>query len=293
MLATLGDLVDDIVVRVDGPINIASDTPSIISRRRGGSAANVAAVAASLGRPVRFLGQVGADPIGTTLVAELADAGVDARFVRRRGSTGSIVVLVDEHGERTMLTDRRTCSALDEPDRSWLDEVTTLHVPLYSLFEGPTAATARTLIEWAGDSGIAVSLDLSSTALMATHGVATTRNLVAELAPTVVFANRPEADLFGSTHLPATSIVVVKDGDRPAMLTTPAAFTTEGPNAGSATGSTVMIPAIGIADLTDSTGAGDAFASGFLTSRNWATQPVEACVHAHRAAHRLLTSPTR
>ncbi|RLE21703.1 MAG: sugar kinase, partial [Actinobacteria bacterium] len=48
MLATLGDLVEDIVVRHDGPINDASDTIATITRRRGGSAANVASVAAGL-----------------------------------------------------------------------------------------------------------------------------------------------------------------------------------------------------------------------------------------------------
>ena len=40
MLATLGDLVDDIVVHFGGPINVATDTPAIVSRRRGGSAAS-------------------------------------------------------------------------------------------------------------------------------------------------------------------------------------------------------------------------------------------------------------
>ena len=81
MLATLGDLVDDIVVQLAGPINVATDTSSIILRRRGGSAANVAATAGVLGQPARFLGQVGTDAVGAAWVAELEAAGVDTQFV--------------------------------------------------------------------------------------------------------------------------------------------------------------------------------------------------------------------
>ena len=103
-------------MRLDGPVNVASDTHAHISRRRGGSAANVAARAAALGNRSRFLGQVGTDAIGTALLAELADDGVDISVVRRNGSTGTIVALVDHLGERSMLTDRRACVDLSEPD---------------------------------------------------------------------------------------------------------------------------------------------------------------------------------
>ena len=122
-LATLGDLVEDVIVRFDGPVNVASDTPARISRRRGGSAANVAVAAAGLGHAARFLGQVGSDAIGSALLAEMAADGVDVAMVRRAGSTGTIVALVDQTGERSMLTDRRACIDLCDPDPSWLDGV--------------------------------------------------------------------------------------------------------------------------------------------------------------------------
>ena len=53
MLATVGDLVEDVVVRLGGPIHVASDTEAVIERRRGGSAANVAAVAARINGAAR------------------------------------------------------------------------------------------------------------------------------------------------------------------------------------------------------------------------------------------------
>jgi sugar/nucleoside kinase (ribokinase family) len=285
VLATLGDLVDDIVVQLAGPINDATDTSSVISRRRGGSAANVAATAGVLGQPVRFLGQVGADAIGAVLVAELDTVGVDTRFVRKAGSTGTIVVLVAPDGERSMLADRGTCVELDNPQREWLDGITTLHVPLYSLIEGATATTASTLIGWAHDRRVAVSLDLSSTALMNDAGLDRVRALVSDLEPDIVFANQTEGDLFGLDRLPAEAIAVVKNGPDPALVRIPAVD--------AAAGTTLMIPAIGITDVSDTTGAGDAFAAGFLTFLEWRSDPGEACVHAHRAAQRILTGERR
>ena len=167
MLATVGDLVDDIVVRLGGPINVASDTDAVIERRRGGSAANVAVVAARISGSSRFLGQVGDDPAGSALLEELAAEGVDVSDVRRHGRTGSIIVLVDSRGERSFLTDpgaARVARAIRSRDGS--TRVDVLHVPLYSLAGGPIAATAATLIEWAHARSIAVSIDLSSLAVI-------------------------------------------------------------------------------------------------------------------------------
>lgn len=287
MLATLGDLVDDVVVRLGGPINAAADTPSLITRRRGGSAANVASTAGLLGQPVRFIGQVGNDTVGTALIGDLTAAGVDTQFVGRQGTTGTIVVLVDGDGERSMLTDRRTCTELSDPIPEWLDGVATLHVPLYSLVGGMIAFTAATLIGWAHERGVAISIDLSSTSLMSATGLETTRSLVADLRPDVIFANSDEAALFGLVHFPTTSLAVVKDGPRAAMLRLPS------PTSETSAATTLSIPPIDIDRALDTTGAGDAFAAGFLTFREWQDDPAEACLHGHRAAHRVLTDEGR
>ena len=42
VLASLGDLLEDVVVRIDDPVNVATDTDAHITRRRGGSATVVA-----------------------------------------------------------------------------------------------------------------------------------------------------------------------------------------------------------------------------------------------------------
>ncbi|HSL74342.1 MAG TPA: PfkB family carbohydrate kinase [Ilumatobacteraceae bacterium] len=280
MLATLGDLVEDVIVRLDGPVNIASDTPASISRRRGGSAANTAVAAAHGGHPARFLGQVGTDAIGGALLDEMARAGVDTSCARRAGSTGTIVALVDAAGERSMLTDRRTCVELVDPDPAWLDGVTVLHVPFYSLALEPIATTATTLMGWSRDRAIPVSVDLSSTAVMHDFGLARVRALIAHLSPAVILANRDETAAFGTHDLPTGSMLIEKRGPDSAIV-----------HHGSAA---IEVPALAIGAVGDTTGAGDAFTAGFLTHPGgWHADPVAACAAGHRAAAALLTSRAR
>lgn len=274
MLAALGDLVEDIVVRLAGLVNIASDTHSTISRRRGGSAANVASRAAVLGHRSRLLGQIGTDAIGTALLEELGVEGVDTSMVRRRGSTGTIVALVDPDGERTMLTDRRTCTDLTDPDPAWLDGVDVLHVPFYSLAGGAVTDTALTVIGWAHQRGIAVSIDASSTAILAEIGDDVTR-LLTLAAPDILFANADEAAALAIDGPLLDAITVVKRGGRSATV-----YRRDGTE--------VEVEAARIPGVNDTTGAGDAFAAGFLTAPRWAEDVEAACRAGHESAAGLL-----
>ena len=276
MLVALGDLIDDVVVRPGGPIRHATDTSSVIVRRRGGSAANVAVAAVGAGSPSRFVGQVGADPVGDVLIGDLRTAGVDVDFVRRHGTSGSIVVIVAVDGERTMLTDRRTCIGLDDPRPEWLDGATVLHVPLYSFDSEPISSTATATALAAHERGIDVSVDLSSTSVIDAMGPAAVRTLLDDLRPTVVFANEDEASALDVTGPVADAVTVVKRGAAPTTLHRVGVAPVE-------------VPVPPLDDVGDTTGAGDAFAAGFLTcAGGWRADPVAACVAGHEAARRLL-----
>jgi sugar/nucleoside kinase (ribokinase family) len=286
MIGTVGDLVEDIAVRLDGPVNLASDTSAIIRRRRGGSAANMAVSVARHGGVARFIGQIGNDAIGTVLVEALQADGVEV-VVRRGGRTGTIVVLVDAAGERTMLTDRGACADLADPDPAWLDDLSVLHVPMYSFTGGALAGTATTLVGWARERSILVSVDLSSTALIDSMGAAAMGALLVRLRPDVVLANELEAAAFGGLDAVAATagVAVVKQGPRPALVHQRGGVAVADGDIGAAgAGGWVAVPVPPVPAVHDTTGAGDAFAAGFLGSLVAGAAPVDAARAGHRAA---------
>lgn len=266
----VGDLVEDVVVWPDGPVERGTDTAARVFRSRGGSAANVA-VAAAGHVPTRFLGCVGDDALGEALVRELAGAGVDVR-VQRRGRTGTVVVLVDVDGERTFLPDRAAAAELSHVGVADLQDVSVLHVPAYGLHGGRTAMTVRGLLQ----SGVPVSLDASSYAVL--RAIGDFRELVERVRPVVLFANADEARELDLRARPLPCTVVVKDGARPTTVLRPGA-------------EPLVVPVEPVEGVRDSTGAGDAFAAGWLSARMDGLDDRARVLRAHALARQVLASP--
>ncbi len=268
---------EDVVVSVPGPSAPGhrpwvhgADTPAVIRRRRGGSAATVAVAAARIGVRSRFIGQVGDDPLGDALVAELIGSGVEV-VGPRRGRTGTVVVVVDADGERSMLTDRGASVALEQIEPAWLEGLAWLHLPLYSLAVDPLAAAVTSLARQAQREEIAVSVDLSSVTVLDQLGPAAIET-VRRLAPAVVFANRDEAAWIGLPDLGALAPVVVeKRGQGGAVLHRRG-------------GAPIEVAAQAVGAVADTTGAGDTFAAGFLAARVRGADDAAATVAGHRCA---------
>ncbi|MGU3643601.1 carbohydrate kinase family protein [Microbacterium sp. C23T] len=260
MLVVIGDLVADLIVLGGATLERGTDNPAEVRLTRGGSAANVAAAAAAQ-HPSRFIGRVGDDTLAIALVGELEALGVDAR-VQRHGRTGSIVVLVDAVGERTMITDRGAAAELDRIDPEWISDADWVHLPLYG-FASPGSARAVTdAAIHAAARGARASLDLSSVATMRALGGERLRRLLDELEPDVVFANADEAAAAEELGVAPAGVYVVKRGAEPVLV--------------SADGATTAVPVDRVEDVLDSTGAGDAFAAGYIVAALAGGDPCES-----------------
>jgi sugar/nucleoside kinase (ribokinase family) len=265
-LVALGDLLLDVVITPVRPIERGTDVPGRLTFRRGGSAANTAAAFAALGGHAVLITSLGDDPWAGRLLASVRDDGVHVHAARRPGRSGRLAALIDEHGERSFVTERAAADALTTADLRprWLRGAHILHVPAYSLFAEPLGATALEAAHLVHESGALVSCDLSSAGPLLEQGVRRTKARLAALAPDVLFANRAEAAaLLRATGRRAwaglvghASLVVVKDGRWGCRVLW------------GETGSTrqLDVAAPRVRSQLDSTGAGDAFAAGFLFS---------------------------
>jgi sugar/nucleoside kinase (ribokinase family) len=280
VLAVVGDLTEDVVVWLEEPLRPGTDTAATVHRSRGGSAANVAAFAARLG-PTRFLGCVGDDPAGDQLVAQLEGSGVDVR-VQRRGATATVVVVVDDTGERTMFPSRGASALLENPDPAWLDGVAHLHAPAYALDVDPARTAVLTLLRAVRERGGTTSVDASATSLLERLGLPEVRELFHDLAPDWLFANEEEAELLAPAGadewLASTTALLVKRGPRPTVAR----------RRGQAPVEVAVAP---VPEVRDTTGCGDAFAAAFLAEVLRGGSVEAACLAGHALAARLLTTP--
>lgn len=243
----VGDVIDDIVVVQGGPLRTDTDTPATIRQLPGGSAANTATWLAALGADVAFAGAVGAEDL---IRHAAAMPGVEARLIATDLPTGAIVVLV-EREHRTMLTSRGANAALDLA-RIDLDGFDHLHLTAHPLLQSSDGGAAFTdLIRRAKDAGLTVSLDPGSAGFIADFGVE--RFLAAVTGVDILLPSLDEGRLLSGEE-DAGAIV--------AALPFPIVVLKAGSDGVYAPW---HIPAVRV-EVLDPTGAGDAFAAGFLAA---------------------------
>jgi sugar/nucleoside kinase (ribokinase family) len=272
-LVVLGDVMVDVVCRLKGPIALGSDAPARIEFGYGGSAANVAAWASTGGASGRavLVGRIGADDRGRAAEAELRGAGVDTRLtVDGERPTGTCVVLVGPDGERSMVPDPGANDRLadaDLPDDVLVDGAH-LHLTGYSLVRDGSRPAARAAIERARERGMSVSVDPSSAALLSPaflDELAGVGLLLPNEEEAAVLAGEEDAERAALVLAARVPEVVVTLGPRGALWTDGARiFHIDGESA---------------ASPIDTTGAGDAFAAGFLVARLSEADPKE-CLRA-------------
>lgn len=297
-LVVLGDLMLDVVARADAGLRPGSDVEGMVRFRVGGSAANVARSFARLGGTATLITAVGRDGWGTRLVEAVRAEHVTVRAIRVAGESGRLLALVGVDGERTFVTERGATDGITATDlrASWFRDARALHVPAYGLIrESPYGAArhaAELLRAEAAGRRVLVSVDLASYGPLRDLGVAVVKRRVASLAPDLLFANRREAAVLTGRRAQYTPLldlapaVVVKEGEGGCRVLWRS----------DAEGGTLEVATAPIA-ASDTTGAGDAFAAGFLRVLMGSDAPPgdailrRAAVAGHRSAGDLLRRP--
>jgi ribokinase len=277
----LGDLMVDVVARLFGPLAEGSDSPGVISYVGGGSAANTAAWLTRVGESTTFIGAIGDDPAGELQAESLHRLGVDVRFrVDRMRPTGTCLVLVAPSGERTMVPDPGANLALLEHDVP-SDEFRSgdhLHVSGYALLRDSRDAALHAMAQ-ADAHGMTISVGAASAAPLELIGAAEFLRMVPDGA--LLFANEQEAGVLVGRSGEATDLAAWLAATGCETVVTAGSGVAAWSN-GEATASLAAEP-LDRPEL-DTTGAGDAFAAGFLAARARDAAPAVCLRDGHALA---------
>ena len=233
----------DVTLRVDAlpdPDGEAAITAQ--SQAGGGSASNTAAGLAGLGVETALVGSIGDDEYGPHVRRELSALGVDCTPIRTvsGGETTVKYLVVDESGQVMVLANDGVNDAFSAGDVSDEQFAASDHLHL----TGQSPETAAALAERAVEAGLTVSVDPGRRVCSRDYSGAVTH-------ADYLFVNERELDCAQKTGLLARAdTTVCKCGSDGAHLRD-----SDDPSH----------PGYDV-DVVDTTGAGDAFAAGFLAA---------------------------
>ena len=257
----IGDVMLDVVVALQAPINYGEDTPSKITTHGGGAAGNVASWIAHAGTSASIVARIGNDSAGAAITSEFDDLGVDYSSLRKTSdATGVVVVVVDKKGERTMFPETGANSGLvvtDMPDLAGFDAA---YVSGYALLNPRSRAGVLDMIAVIKSAGLPIFYDTVTVGAMKEVD----RALIQSWLPLMdyVLPNEEEA------------LYVADAADIDTALTKllelcPAVIIKRGPSGAIAQnrgGTRIDVDAIKTV-VADTTGAGDSFAAGFIATK--------------------------
>jgi sugar/nucleoside kinase (ribokinase family) len=257
-IVVVGDAGLDVVARHDEPLPHGGDARAQIRFTGGGAGANTALWLRSLGADTTLVARIGDDSGGRLIKAELEATGVRCAFaVDPEAATCCVVVMVDAEGQRSMLADRGANKRFRPEDVTpeALAGASHLHLSGYVLLDPSSRPAGLAALAAAKEAGLTTSVDPQAAAHI--HDPAAFLDDVRGtdlLMPNTeeLVALTGSADPLSAKELLGTvGAVVVTAGLDGAAWVDAHGVTT--------------VPAVE-ADCVDSTGAGDAFDAGVLTT---------------------------
>jgi len=258
----LGAINLDTIYQVE---NVLIDGESVVREQRqagGGSAANTLYGLAKLGVTCGIVGAVGGDTVATMVLQELGSVGVNVSrvAVKRDAPTGEALCLSDAHNNRSIYILPGANSKLTRDDIPF-DLLSSARLVHISSFIDPiqkqvTKAVVRALPP-------EVILSFSPGSIYAREGIRGLEEIVSR--SNILFINREELQMLTGSDIPdgaktltdigcLTVVVTLGGGDSPV-----AAYIRDGDQA-----FMVSAPRPRRFTAVDSTGAGDAFAAGYI-----------------------------
>jgi sugar/nucleoside kinase (ribokinase family) len=228
----------------------------------GGSAGNTIAGVASLGGKAAYMGKVKADQLGAIFRHDLRAQGVHFATPDSKATTtptGRSLILVTPDAERSMNTFLGAAVEFSpaDVDAETLRQSSVTYLEGY-LFDPPEAQKAfYHAAKIVRESGRQLALTLSDTFCVERHHAAF-RDLVTEHVD-ILFANENELKALYRTDNLQEAIAAVR-AHCPIAVTTCSergAIIVSGKE-------TAEVPAVSVAKVVDTTGAGDLYAAGFL-----------------------------
>lgn len=278
----IGDAALDVIVKMQTELHVGSDTSSQISMHGGGAAANTATWLANLGHSVYFSCRLGDDAAGRAIAAEFDQWGIEYRkeFLTNE-KTGVVVVLVNNAGERTMFPDSGANSGIDEKNLPPLAGFDAAFLSGYSLFNPLSTSGVLRMISMIKAANIPLIFDPASVGTMTSFG----RERVLEMLSVMDIAimNDDEARFIaGKSELndalesltSLVPLVVIKTGSSGAIA--------------QLRGDTLLESKTEAIAAIDTTGAGDAFAAGFIPRWLESHDPLESMKAGNEVARRCV-----
>ena len=239
-------------------LHLGNDTRTIISTHGGGAAGNTASWLAVLGNDVTMVGRIGNDTAGSAITAEFDALGISYGNIVKEGlHTGVVVCLVDPSGERTMLADNGANAGLEVSDLPALDGVDAIYLSGYAPLAPLSREGVLEMVRTINSRGIPIIFDPATVGGMQGVPVAEILSWCA-LMDTVIMNEEEAIYLSGLSDLESalnffvelTPRAIIKRGSAGAI--------------GLERGGQIISVAAKTSAVVDTTGAGDAFAAGFI-----------------------------
>jgi sugar/nucleoside kinase (ribokinase family) len=258
----LGILVADIVGR---PLRNVPDPGRLVlvdemSLHTGGCAINTSTALARLGLPVEVIGKIGSDSFGDFVLTALAERKIGTRGIMRDREVGTsaTMVMVAPDGERRFVhyIGANARLTLDDIDLSMVEAGSILHIGGSLVMPGIDGKPTAELLHHARTAGVTTFLDTVWD---------DTGRWMDILAPCL-----PEIDYFVPSLPEGQALTGLDDPAEVARALLECGVQTVGLKLGadgclvmSGDGQAIRLPAFQV-DVVDATGAGDAFAAGFI-----------------------------